>query len=207
MEPATAFVDEAGNLPDPRDRWVILAAIVAQHPHALQFIIPRARRKQKRSELKKLRGRETKWVNAPDGLRQRVLADLSQHAVSIFWLGVDKENNSIEDTPENYGLMAIELLRECQAYYPSLQVCFDRRFDNPAREAHLNEIVTQAIPLAATPKHLDSQKDRRIQLADFVAGAVFQRLMRRGNWMDLLEAQVVSGWTVKWKAVIQKAKR
>ncbi len=98
-------------------------------------------------------------------------------------------------------------MRECQTYYAELQMRLDRHFSHSTHTISLNTILVNALNLKETPRHLDSQKDGNIQLADFVAGAILQRFTRKGVLADILDKRVVSGKIVKWKTSAQKMKR
>lgn len=204
MTSVTAYIDEAGNLTDARDRFVIVTALIASPNTNLSFIVPKAKRKLKHTKLKRHHGREVKWANSSEALQRRVLGLLVQQEVAIFWLAVDKENQSVEDTPENYGVLVAELLRDCLIYYPTLNIRLDRHFSQPAREAKLSEFLTQTLGLREPPRHLDSQKDGQIQLADFVAGALLQRFTRKGVLADMVEKRIIAGKIIKWRSLQQK---
>ncbi len=68
----TAYIDEAGNLTDVHDRFVVVTAIVTSPDIKLRFIIPKARRKLKHTKLKRHKGREVKWANSSEALQRRV---------------------------------------------------------------------------------------------------------------------------------------
>ena len=199
LEHAIAYIDEAGSLPDPNDRYVIFAAIVTTDPRTLRKVVKKVGRKQKKVQLKRLKTQEAKWWKSPDGTRQRVLTALALREVRIYWLAVDKEGKAVQDTPENYGLMLSELVRECLAYYPDLALMTDVHFSNPAQRETFNQIVLSRTKLTRQPTHLESQQDSIIQLADFVAGAVRQQFTGTKKWAELIEGKVVVGKVVKWR--------
>jgi len=203
-EPAVAYTDESGNLSDPNDRYVAFAAIVTSHPDRLRRIVKKASRKLKKARLKRRTGQEIKWWNAPDGTRRRVLEALARQEVQVFWLVVDKENEGIPDTPENYGLMLGELVRECLAYHPDLRLMTDVHFSGSAQREALNQVLIGRTGLAEKPMHLESQQDSIIQLADFVAGAILYWFTGKGDFVDLIEGKVVAGKVVKWQQLAKK---
>jgi hypothetical protein len=204
LEHAIAYIDEAGRLADPRDRYVALAAVVTSNARELRQVVKNASRRQKQVRLKKIDGREVKWSNASDRVRQLVLSALNRRDARVFWLVVDKEGQSIIDTPENYGRLVAELVQECLAYYPNLYVVLDIHFGSPTQRKALNRVLQERLALAEEPEQLDSQTDSVIQVADFVAGAILSQAMGRGHWADLIAEHVVVGKTVKWRKPTKK---
>ncbi len=202
-----AYVDESGNLPNPDDRYVVVAAIVTANAHPLRNIIRKAGHKLKKAHFKKRRGREVKWSNASDGARNRVLHALARRDVDIFWVAFDKNGRSIADTPDNYGLLVGELMQECLAYHPDLRLFIDVHFTAPIQRERFNHILTETFHLPVPPTHLDSQSDASIQLADFVAGAVLYQLTSKGTFIGILEQKVVVGKIIQWPRLRQKKKR
>jgi len=201
---AIAYVDEAGRLVDPRDRYVVLAAVVTSSVRELKRIIRKASRKQEKVQFKRRDGREVKWSNAWDSLKRRVLSEVGRRDVQIFWLLVDKEGKAIPDTPENYGLMVSELLQECLVYCPDLEVTLDVHFGSPTQREWLNEVLMERLTLVKKPVQLDSQIDAVIQVADFVAGAVLSQHTGKGHLVDLFADKVVVGKVVKWRQLAKK---
>ena len=199
-----AYIDESGNLPDPTDRYISLAAIIAVEARSLRKVVKKASRKSKKVHLKKRGGREIKWWNAPQGVRRRVLEALVRREVEIFWLVVDKEHVGIADTPVNYGLLVCELVKECLSYHPQLQLVIDEHFSVPQQKAEFDESVVGRLGPTAKPRHMDSQQDAIIQLADFVAGAIRSRFTGKSDLADIIEGKVVVGKVIKWKQLQKK---
>lgn len=108
---AVAYVDEAGRLADPRDRYVALVAVVTSNVRGLRRVVKKASRKGKKVRLRRRGGRKVKWWNAFESTRKRVLDLLARQDAHIFWLVVDKEGKGIPDTPENHGLVFCELVQ------------------------------------------------------------------------------------------------
>lgn len=196
---AIAYVDESGCLADPRDRYVALAAVVVRRARQVRKIVRKAARSGKRVSLKKRGGYETKWWNADDHLRKKVLEYLGQSEVDIFWLVVDKEGGVIPDTPENYGVLVCELLEECTEYYPNLELIVDVHFSKPEQQRQFDQWVRSRLGEIHGPFHLDSQQEAVIQLADFVAGAVREWAEGESRFLDLIQERVVVGKVVKWR--------
>lgn len=54
MDRLSVFIDESGTLPDPHDKIIVIAAVVAKHPERIDIILKRAKRMGK---LRKQTGR------------------------------------------------------------------------------------------------------------------------------------------------------
>ena len=199
-----AYIDESGRLADPRDQYVALAAVVTSNVRELRRIIRKASRKQKKVRFQRRDGREVKWANAWDSLKRRVLSELGRRDVQIFWLLIDKDGGGIPDTPENYGLIASELLHECLVYYPNLEVTLDVHFGSPAQREQLNQVLMEELALVKKPVQLDSREDAVIQVADFVAGAVLSQYTGKSYLVALFADRVVVGKVVKWQQLEKK---
>jgi len=202
--PAVAYTDESGNLPDPNDRYVAFAAIVTSNPRGLRRVVRKASRKGKKVRLRRRGGREVKWWNAYDSTRKRVLDLLARQDAHIFWLVVDKEGQAIPDTPENYGLMFCELIQECLAYYPDLEIIVDVHFSTRVQRDAFDWFVLSRLGPVHKPTHINSQQDGIIQLADFVAGAVRCQFEGRSEFVDLIERRIVAGKMLKWRQLEKK---
>lgn len=198
-----AYIDESGNLPDPGDRYVAFAAIVTSNPRRLRRVVKQLSHKGKKVRLRRQSGHEIKWWNAFDSTRKKVLDLLAGQDAHIFWLVVDKEGQGVPDTPENYGLMFCELMQECLAYYPDLEMLADVHFNTRAQRDAFDRFVLSRLGLSKLA-HVDSQQDGIIQLADFVAGAVRCQFEGRSEFVDLIERRIVAGKVVKWRQLAKK---
>ena len=72
-----------------------------------------------------------KWHNASERVRRDVLAHLAQAEVDIYTLAVRKDERRIADSPENYAILACELLRTCWRAFPDVALALDRHFTAP----------------------------------------------------------------------------
>jgi len=153
-----------------------MAVVVTPHPLALRHIIHRAAsRSGKRLRRPIKDAAEIKWSNASHRIRALALADLADADVELFALTVWKGDKRIEDTPENYGILACELLNLCWSAYPNVALALDRHFTSPAQIAAVNTRIHRAWPSSGvlSVTHVDSQRNPLVQLADLVAGSVY----------------------------------
>ncbi len=82
------YIDESGNLTDPNDPFVVVAALVAeQHDVKLRRIISKERRRLRMAKGKRKKERkvtEFKFRSVGDRTRQRVLERLGKQKVELF---------------------------------------------------------------------------------------------------------------------------
>jgi hypothetical protein len=170
-----AGLDESGSL-TAESPFFVMAAVVASEPQVLRHLIPRAvARSGKRLGRSAKDAREIKWRNASRRIRAFVLAELAAAEVELFALTVLKGGRRIEDTPENYRILACELLSLFWPVYPSIALAIDRHFISPAQVATVNTWIYRRWPPSGVLSivHADSQHNPLVQLTDMVAGSVY----------------------------------
>jgi Protein of unknown function (DUF3800) len=153
-----------------------MAAVVAAEPQVLHHLIPRAvARSGKRLGRSAKNAGEIKWRSASRRIRALVLAELAAAEVELFALTVLKGGRRIDDTPENYGILACELFNLCWPVYPNVALAIDRHFTSPAQVATVNTWIYRRWPPSGVLSiaHADSQRNPLVQLADMVAGSVY----------------------------------
>jgi hypothetical protein len=100
------YIDESGNLTDPNDHFVVVAALVAeQHDTKLRRIINKERRRfrmAKGEQKKEWKVTEFKFRSIGDRARQRILERLGKQKVELLLFILEKRDRVIADTPENY---------------------------------------------------------------------------------------------------------
>jgi hypothetical protein len=170
-----AGLDESGSL-TAESPFFVLAAVITAEPRVLHHLISRAvSRSGKRWGRSAKDAGEIKWRNASQRIRAVVLAELAAAEVELFTLTVLKGGRRIEDTPENYGILACELLNLCWPGYPNVALAIDRHFTSPAQVAAVNTWIYRRWPPPGVLSivHVDSQRNTLVQLADMVAGSVY----------------------------------
>ncbi len=132
-----------------------------------------------------------------------MLSHLAQADVAVFTLTVRKEGRRIEDTAENYAILACELLELCWDAYPNLVLSLDRHFTSPAQVATVNTFIHRHWPergvLSIT--HVDSQRNSLVQMADFVAGSVYDWHKAGNPAWALIEGRVRAALTEDWQHI------
>lgn len=201
------FGDESGTLVDPHDPAVVTALVVTTALEPLRFIVPRAWRKYTQRKGKRHPINEFKFHEVERVDQQRVLAALSQTAVELTVLILEKGDQQVPDTPENYGLLWAETVEMCQAYYPraELVVTLDWHFSKPAHQQAMSALPVERLALPSEIKYADSQTSPIVQLADFVAGAFHRKYTRGDNSLaDLVATRVVEQRILRWQDLKRK---
>ncbi len=193
-------LDESGSL-TAATPWFAMAAVLTPHPEAVQNLIKRvALHSGKRLKRRRKVASELKWRNASRRIREGVLNRLAGADVSVFTLTVRKGGRRIEDTPENYAILVCELLQLCWDVYPNVVLSLDRHFTSPAQIAAVNTYIHRRWPAwgVLSIAHVDSQRSPLVQLADFVAGSVYDWHKADDPTFHLIEGKVSAALVEDW---------
>jgi len=170
-----AGLDESGSL-SGEFPYFCVSVVVTFDPLAVRHLIRRAAsRSGKRLGRPAKNAAEIKWSNASQRVRALALAELAESDVEIFLLTVFKGGRKIEDTPENYGILACEVLSHVWHLYPNVALALDRHFTSAAQVAAVDTLIHRQWPSQGllSVVHVDSQRNPLVQLADLVAGSVY----------------------------------
>lgn len=194
-------LDECGSLSDATP-WFTMAGVLVESLEPTQHLIRRvATHAGKRLKRPRRALGEFKWSNSSRRMRQDVLRRLAQCDVEVYTLTVLKEGRRIEDTPENYALLASAMLQPCWARHPHLALTADRHFTSPEQIAIVDTWIYRRwpVPGVLSISHVDSQRNALVQLADFVAGSVNAENKSGDATSKMLQpvllAAQVEGWT------------
>jgi len=203
MKGVTLFIDESGTLPDPKDKVVVVAAVGTYAPEEIETIIKTVR---KRGKFRKATG-EIKFYTLGDKSRELFLRKIIEGGFNIFILVVEKIGRNIFDTPENFAVLAGLLLEDVLVFYPRVrEIIFDRHFCKEKDTTEFNQIL-RAFLEWELPKisHVDSQKDKRVNIADMVAGAVLAKETGKKKYFyEILRKRVISEKRLNWPEAKRK---
>lgn len=181
---------------------VVFAGVFSKNPQSLIKLIPKAR---KRVPPKKKRKRERlvsefKFRSVGDSTKERILIALASLDVKLFVLVLDKERRKIKDTPENYGLLVFTLLKQVFKKETVDKIVIDRHFNQVEKRQELTGQLRTLCGMDIEIAQVDSLTDSRVDLADFIAGAVLKNA-RDGvdRFKDLIEPKIVSLKVIKWR--------
>jgi hypothetical protein len=198
-----AGLDESGSLTAATPLFT-LAAVVTPQADALRHLIRRAAlRSGKRLRRSRKAASELKWSNASQRIRDRVLTSLAKAQVEIFALTVLKGGRRINDTPENYAILACELLSLCWDTHPNVALSLDRHFTSPAQIAVVNTFIHRHWPAQGmlSITHVDSQRSPLVQLADFVAGCVYSWQKENDATFRRIEGRLGAALVKDWRHI------
>lgn len=196
----TIYIDESGTLPDPKDKVIVVAAVATQTPEEMYQLFS----SQIKKEPLRKKSTELKFYTAGDKTKQKFFKELMQSNVDIYILVVDKLGRKIADTPENFAVLNSVLLAEVLPFYEGKkEIVFDKHFH---RKDALQQFDNCLERLLADKnirlKHVESQENKLVNLADMVAGATLAYSSGKNtHFYDMFERQVIVEIRIKWPEV------
>lgn len=203
MTNTTLFVDESGTLPDPKDKVIIVAAVGTYLPKIIETIITTVRKK---GRFKKPIG-EIKFYNVGEKTKKLFFKEIIAKDFDIFVLIIDKMGRVIPDTPKHFAILSGLLLKETLSFYPKVEhIVFDRHFhkDKDIEEFNhaLNVFLNQELPKI---EHVDSQKNKKVNIADMVAGAVLAKETGKDTtFYEIIKKKIISETKLNWPEAKRK---
>lgn len=197
MKDITIFIDESGTLSDPKDRVVIIAAVGSRLPEKLRDITRLTRKNLTKKDVS-----EVKFYKSGKKTKKRYLERLNNEDIEIFVLAVEKEDQKIADSPENFALLCWLILEDCLLFYEDTikEVVFDRHFHKIQDQEKFNQQLLQLLKRKLKITHTDSQKDSRVNSADMIAGSLlWLKTGKESAFYELFKGKVISERTVSWK--------
>lgn len=197
MKDVILFVDESGTLPDPKDKIIVVAAVGVYSPRKIDEILKTVR---KRGRFKRPTG-EIKFYTAGEKSKILFFEKIVEENFDIFVLIVDKIGRKIEDTPENFAVICGLLLQNVFAFYPNVrEIVFDRHFhkdkDIEKFNKTLNDFLKKKLPKI---DHVDSQKNKAVNVADMVAGAILAKETGKDSrFYKIFKGRIVTEARVNW---------
>lgn len=119
--------------------------------------------------------KEFKFHYVGDITRRKVLEEIASNDIKIYILIVDKMGRKIQDSPENYGKLIKNLSSYLIRKEIPKEILIDKHFGNRSDTQELQSIL-DSINHQIEFKQVDSIADPRIDLADFIAGAILRKL-------------------------------
>lgn len=150
---------------------------------------------------------ELKFNKSPDRLRRMLLADIAKTDCQIAWCAVEKSSLPCRSVVGNGQLLhsmsalaVSEVSRRIHAR--SFTVVVDKRWTKESLRLELDRCLKEAVESChsghfAPPvrvSHLDSMTCAGLQLADFVAGAVFRDIERADDsYLGIVRERIIYG--------------
>lgn len=198
------LIDESGRLPDPRDRFVVIAAVVVETLTAIEKAFLKVRRKiPRKGKRRKERHLELKYSLMGEQTRQQVLKTLETIDFYSYVLVVDKQGRKIRDTPENYGLLISETLRSLRRTFFNINIehiLIDRHFTSIHQQQKVNAVIEKRLNKMLFVQHIDSSQNPVIAVADFIAGTVRESQFRKTRGSNSgISKKIVNVRNVSWR--------
>lgn len=196
-------LDESGSLTTDSPHFC-MAAVITADPFAVRHLIQRAAlRSGKRLGRPRKRAAEIKWNNASQRVRTLALASLAETDVKIFALTVLKGGRRIEDTPENYAILACETLSHAWPFYLNVSLALDRHFSSATQIAAVDTMIHHQWPREGllSVAHVDSQRNSLVQLADLVAGSIYSWHKSGEGTVQLLSEKFAVNLVEDWRSI------
>ena len=115
---------------------------------------------------------------------------------------INKENRKIEDSPQHYALLVYALLKNVSRNHKISSIYIDRHFDIQRKTEKFNKEWERLAKAELLIHHTDSLKDSRINLADFVGGAIFRKFLNKENYyFDLIRDRLSSLNIKDWRGI------
>jgi len=194
----TIFVDESGTLPDPKDPYVIVAAVSTKNVTDLGI----TKKVRKTIAGKKLP--EIKFYRSGKNTKSLFLKILARQDIEIFTLTVEKEGKKIPDTPENFALLVSQLIQECLNFYKFSvhEIVFDRHFHKESDRKIFDLTLEKMLRYPIKISHVNSQTAVAVNTADMVAGSLFwSRTGKDKQFYELIKDKIVVEKLMRWKTL------
>lgn len=199
----TIFIDESGTLPDPKDRFIVICGVVVKQIKEAENIFSRV--------LSSLRSsktflKEIKFYHAGRKTKRRFLSGLVSANFEIFILAVNKKGRKIADSPENYGLLVVDIMNEVSLWYKLERISFvlDKHFYKKTDQDEFHNFLKNNIEnkLEYTIEHMDSKKNYLVNIADMVAGAVLRRYNREDSeFYNIIRENIIVEKMISWPEI------
>jgi len=203
----TIFIDESGTLPDPKDKFIVICGVGVNRIKKADNIISRILFSLRQ---RKIRIKELKFYYAGQRTKRQFLSGIVSSEFEIFALIVDKKRRKIPDTPENFAILAADLVNEINLWYKvkKLGVIIDKHFHRKIDQDKFNQFLKEKINknLEYQIKHADSQQNSLVNIADMSAGAVLWKYSGKDlQFYNLIKDNIVVEKIVNWPEIKRKS--
>ena len=204
----TIFMDESGTLPDPRDEFIVICAVYVKNLKEGRSIISRSLETLRKT---KKPIKEIKFYYAGQNTKRQFLSAMVASHFEVFVMVIDKKKRKIADTPENFSLLAADLIGEIFLWHKAgkIDVVIDRHFSAKADIEKFNAIVRSSIKDLGQIRitHEDSQKNLLVNTADMVAGSVLWKYTNKDSqFYNIIKENILFEKIVSWPEIKRKTK-
>ena len=190
-----AFIDESGTVgTETGTHFLIIAVICGNQMRDIEIPVRRAQKKFGTS----LASGEMKANNSREAVILRLLGELVKEDIQIVAVIVDQKVvvSPPEDGEEIYRKAVSRTVYHLVERWPYIQICLGQRYTNNQLRFELEKRIREGI--ADLPqkvvliRQLNSQTQRGLQAADFIAWAFFQKYERGDNrFFDKIASKII----------------
>jgi len=201
------LIDESGTLPDPKDKFIVIAGVGVKRIKEAENLISRTLRSLRQREIKL---KELKFYSAGEKTKRQVLSGIVSAGFEVFVVVVDKKGRKISDTPNNFALVVSELINEICLWQKEgkFKVIIDRHFHRRIDERDFNNFLKSNVKqnLIFDIQHINSQRNFIVNLADFVAGSVLAKYNKNNfQFYDIIKESILIEKIVNWPELRRKS--
>ena len=190
-----AFIDESGTVgTQTGTHFLIVAVICGNQARDIEIPVQRAQRKFGTS----LASGEMKANSSRETVILRLLGELVKKDIEIVVVGIDQKAvvRPPQDGEEIYRKAVSRAVYRLVERWPRMQICLDQRYTNSQLRFELEKRIREEIvdlpQKVVLIRQLNSQSQRGLQAADFIAWAFFQKYERGDcRFVDLLASKIV----------------
>jgi len=202
----TIFIDESGTLPDPKDKFIVICGIGVKKIKEAENVFSRIRISLRQ---RKIKVQEIKFYYAGQKTKRQFLSGIVSANFGIFASVVDKKGRKIADTSENFALLVADLINEINLWFRVKKISFilDRHFYRKVDEDRFNQLLKIKVnkDLKYQIKHIDSQQNFLVNIADMAAGAILWKYNGKDlQFYDLIKENIMIEKIVSWPEIKRK---
>lgn len=195
MKRVTVYIDEAGTLPDPKDKIIVVSAVILKNKEQIDMLLTKMRKKK---DIRKKTG-ELKFYTSGDKTKMAFFEAFSEEEITVFVLIVEKMGRKIPDTPEHFALLCWILLTDVLTLCPITDLIFDRHFFKKGDIIKFNKILTNQFDIEFDITHVDSKSHKRVNVADMVAGALLAKETGKDErFYPMIEKRIINYKKLNW---------
>ena len=200
------FVDESGTLPDIKDKYVVISGVGVKKIKEAENLISRILSSLRK---RKIKIKEVKFYYAGEQTKRQFLSGIVSSNLEIFALIIDKKERKIADTPENFAILISDLINEAYLWYKKekISVVIDKHFHRKTDQDRFNNFIRKqiAVNLKYVIKHVDSQQNFLVNIADMTAGAILWKYNRKNDqFYQIIKDNIAAEKLVNWPELKRK---
>jgi len=190
-----AFMDESGSAgTETGTHFLVIVVICGNQARDIEIPVQRAQKKFGTS----LASGEMKANNSREVVILRLLGELVKEDIQIVAVIVDQKAvvRPPRDGEEIYREAVSRAVHTLVERWPRIQICLDQRYTNDKLRFELEKRIREEIidlpQKVVLIRQLNSQTQRGLQAADFIAWAFFQKYERGDSrFMDVFASRIV----------------